>query len=774
MGIEYFLFCIGILVVLATADLVVGVSNDAVNFLNSAVGSQAAPRRIIMIVASLGIILGATFSSGMMEVARKGVFNPELFHFTEVIVILMAVMFTDIILLDVFNTFGLPTSTTVSLIFELLGAAVAVALFRILQSGEALAQLGLYINSSSTLTIVSSIFLSVSISFVVGGVIQWVSRLLFSFQYRDRLKWIGGVWAGLAISAISYYLLFKGIKGASFVSKDFIKWVNDNTLTLFLASFAGWSVVMQILISVFRVNVLRPVVLFGTFSLAMAFAGNDLVNFIGVPLAGVDAFQDWRGSGQSADAYLMGGLKKPVQTDTFVLLLAGLVMTLTLWLSKKARTVTETEVSLGRQDDGHERFSSNWLARWIVWHTRRLGNGMNRVLPAVWLQKSEKAFRAEPVGVSGNGQAPPAFDLVRASVNLTVASALIASATAMKLPLSTTYVTFMVAMGTSLADRAWGRGSAVYRVAGVLNVIGGWFLTAIVAFTASGLFALLLRAAGGWGVAILCILAVVLFSRTILMHRRMEKQKADRAAFEMQDDALYIHHIMDETTSFISQLLLRVAKVYQHAIDGLSREDRQTLSVARRDLKELERQNQEVRSRLYRYIKRFRDDSAEASRLYLLVYDLEQDLIQSVRLIAEESEQYVANSLPPLSPEQLELLREPVQDLQAYFEFVARMIRGQNFSDAGEVQRWKKRLFTQLESSLQTQVEGVRNNHYSMRNSTLLFTLGLETKDLISATARFVKLFHRMQRVAEQSRGPAGRSLQTSTAYLPDLVRKKL
>lgn len=752
MGVEFFLFCIGILVVLAAADLVVGVSNDAVNFLNSAVGSQAAPRRIIMIVASLGILLGATFSSGMMEVARKGIFNPELFLFAEVIVIFMAVMFTDIILLDVFNTFGLPTSTTVSLVFELLGAAVAVAVFRILQNGEGLDQLGLYINSSSTLTIVSSIFLSVSISFVVGGAVQWVSRLLFSFQYRERLKWIGGIWAGLAVSAISYYLLFKGIKGASFVSKDFIKWVNDNTLTLFLASFAGWSVVMQILISVFRVNVLRPVVLFGTFSLAMAFAGNDLVNFVGVPLAGVDAFQDWRNSGQLPDTYLMGGLKRPVQTDTVVLLLAGLIMTLTLWLSKKARTVTETEVSLGRQDDGHERFDSNWLARWIVWHTRRLGNGMNRMLPAAWKQKSETAFQPEPTSVSGNGQPPPAFDLVRASVNLTVASALIASATAMKLPLSTTYVTFMVAMGTSLADRAWGRGSAVYRVAGVLNVIGGWFLTAIVAFTVSGLFALLLRVSGIWGVILLCITAALLFSRTILMHRRMEKQKAERAAFERQEDALYVHHIMDETTAFISQLLLRVAKVYRHAMDGLSMEDRRTLSIARHDLKELERQNQEVRSRLYRYIKRFREDSAEASRLYLLVYDLEQDLIQSVRLIAEESEAYVANSLPPLSAEQLALLREPVQSLQEYFEFVARMLREQDFEQAVKVRKWKKQLFAMLESSLQTQVAGVKRNHYNMRNSTLLFTLGLETKDLISATARFVRLFHRMQDVAEQSR----------------------
>mgnify|MGYP001470301377 CR=1 FL=1 len=753
MGGDYYLYFVYILLALAVADLVVGVSNDAVNFLNSAVGSKVAPRHIIMIVASLGILLGATFSSGMMEVARSGIFNPALFSFAEVMVIFLAVMFTDIILLDLFNTFGMPTSTTVSIVFELLGAALAVAVFRIFQNDIGFDQISTYINSSGTLTIISGIFLSVSIAFTFGVVVQWVSRLLFSFQYERRMKWVGGIWAGLAVSAISYYLLFKGIKGASFVSPEFIQWVSDHTLTLFLASFAIWSVVMQLLISVFRVDVLRPVVLFGTFSLAMAFAGNDLVNFIGVPLAGLDAFRDWQHSAELPGAYMMDRLNEPVRSNTWFLLVAGLVMVLTLWLSKKARTVTETEVNLGRQDDGHERFASNWLARHIVWHTRKIATGVSRVLPAVWLEKSEIAFKNKPVVVSGNGQKPPAFDLVRASVNLTVASALIASATAMKLPLSTTYVTFMVAMGTSLADRAWGRGSAVFRVAGVLNVIGGWFLTAIVAFTAGGLFALLLRVSGAWGVVLLCITAVLLFSRTILMHRRMEKQKTDRAAFEMQEDALYIHHIMDETTAFISQLLPRVAKVYQHAVDGLSAEDRRTLSVARRDLKELERQNQEVRSRLYRYIKRFRDDSAEASRLYLLVYDLEQDLIQSVRLIAEESEAYVANSLPPLSPEQLELLREPVLDLQAYFEFVARMIREQDFSHAGEVQRWKKRLFTQLESSLQTQVEGVRNNHYSMRNSTLLFTLGLETKDLISATARFVKLFHRMQKVAEQSGG---------------------
>lgn len=753
MSADYYLYFVYILLFLAVADLVVGVSNDAVNFLNSAVGSRVAPRHVIMIVASLGIMLGATFSSGMMEVARKGIFNPELFIFAEVMIIFLAVMFTDIILLDLFNTYGMPTSTTVSIVFELLGAAVAVAFFRLLQNGAGFDQLGQYINSASTLAIVSSIFLSVSIAFVVGLVVQWISRLLLSFHYENRMKWAGGIWAGLALSVITYFLLFKGIKGASFVSVGFVRWVSEHTLMLFLVSFAVWSVLMQVLISVFRLNVLRAVVLFGTFALAMAFAGNDLVNFIGVPLAGLEAFQDWKGSGQLPADYAMRSLTRPVRTDTMLLLLAGLVMTLTLWLSKKARTVTETEVNLGRQDDGHERFSSNWLARWIVWHTRRVGTGVNRLLPAGWLEKSETSFTKPAVQAADNGQTPPAFDLVRASVNLTVASALIASATAMKLPLSTTYVTFMVAMGSSLADRAWGRGSAVYRVAGVLNVIGGWFLTSVVAFTVSGLFALLLRITGVWGVVLLCVAAVALFGKTILMHRRMEKQKADRVVFEMQNDALYVHHIMDETTAFISQLLLRVAKVYQHAVDGLSKEDRQALGIARRDLKELERQNQEIRSRLYRYIKRFREDSAEASCLYLLVYDLEQDLIQSVRLIAEESEAYVANSLPPLSDGQLELLREPVQDLQDFLEFVGRMIRDQDFSHVEEVRQWKKRLFNLLESSLQIQVEGIRNNQYSMRNSALLFTFGLETKDLISSTARFVKLFHRMQDVVEQSRG---------------------
>lgn len=752
MGADHYQYFVYILLALAVADLVVGVSNDAVNFLNSAVGSKVASRHIILIVASLGILLGATFSNGMMEVARKGIFNPELFSFAEVMIIFLAVMFTDIILLDLFNTYGMPTSTTISIVFELLGAAVAVAFFRLLRSGEGFDQLGQYINSSSTLAIVSSIFLSVSIAFVVGLAVQWISRLILSFQYERRMKWAGGIWAGLALSAITYFLLFKGVKGASFVSGDFVRWVSEHTLMLFLVSFVVWSVLMQVLISVFRLNVLRAVVLFGTFALAMAFAGNDLVNFIGVPLAGLEAFQDWKGSGQLPGDYAMQSLTRPVRTDTLLLLLAGLVMTLTLWLSKKARTVTETEVNLGRQDDGHERFSSNWLARWIVWHTRRIGTGVNRLLPAGWLEKSETAFRKPAAQAAGNGQSPPAFDLVRASVNLTVASALIAFATSLKLPLSTTYVSFMVAMGTSLADRAWGRGSAVFRVAGVLNVIGGWFLTAIIAFTVSAIFASLIRFSGIWGVILLCVAAVVLISRTILVHKRQEKHKAERAAFEMQENALYVHHIMDETTEFISLLLMRVARIYRHAIDGLSKEDRAALRIAQRDLRELELQNQEIRSRLYRYIKRFREDSVEASRLYLLVHDLEQDLIQSVRLIAEESEAYVANSLPPLSAEQLALLREPVQSLQEYFEFVALMLREQDFDQAVKVRKWKKELFALLESSLQTQVEGVRSNQYSMHNSTLLFTLGLETKDLISATARFVRLFHRMQDVAEQSR----------------------
>lgn len=750
MSPDFYVYIVAILVFLAVADLVVGVSNDAVNFLNSAIGSRVAPRHIILIVASAGVILGALFSNGMMEVARKGIFNPASFSFDEVMIIFLAVMLTDVILLDVFNTFGLPTSTTVSLVFELLGAAVAVSVFKVLESGQSLSVVGQYINSANTLTIVSSIFLSVSISFVVGAFVQWLSRFLFSFQYLPRLKWVGGVWSGLALTAILYFLLFKGLKGASFISSDFVAWVNARTTVLLVGTFVVSTLLMQALLTFFRVNVLRLVVLSGTFALAMAFAGNDLVNFIGVPLAGLDAFQTWQRSGLEPGALGMESLSAPVQTNTYFLLFAGVVMILTLWFSRKARTVTDTEVSLGsHQEDGVERFNSNWLARGIVWYTRKLTEGLARLIPGSWLHRAAECFKPAVAPEPHRAQAP-AFDLVRASVNLTVSASLIASATALKLPLSTTYVTFMVAMGTSLADRAWGRGSAVYRVAGVLNVIGGWFLTAVIAFTVACLWAGIIHFFGIWGVIGIVLLVVGLVSRTFVMHRAKERLKAHREKHEHQTDALTARHIIDETAQYASDLLQKIALAYRQSVEGLLQEDRKQLEQARQTLKKLEQQSKDNKGRLFHSIKRLHDDAGEAGKFYLLVYDLEQDLLQSARLIVHDISDYVEDSLPSPNAEQGKRLSESSELLESYIQHIRDRLMHRDFDRPEVVLAQRRALLRALDNGLKAHIDQVKKGKNGRRGSMLVFSIELETKDLITLAARFFKLFSRMEQYAEQ------------------------
>lgn len=516
----YLVFVI-ILVTLAASDLIVGVSNDAVNFLNSAIGSRVSTRKLIMIVASIGILFGALFSSGMMEVARKGIFHPEMFSFAEVMVIFLAVMLTDIILLDLFNTFGMPTSTTVSIVFELLGAAVVVAWLHVAANGQEASELFNYINSSKALLIIAGIFLSVVVAFAVGAAVQYVSRMIFSFKYKKRIKIFGSVWGGLSLTVLSYFLIIKGLKGASFVTPEFLEWVGSNTALLLALSMVFWTVLFQALITFTEVNILKVIVLAGTLSLAMAFASNDLVNFIGVPIAGIESFMSWKDSGAVADGFLMRSLGGKVLTPSSWLMIAGAIMIVTLWYSKKAKTVTETEVNLGRQHEGKERFKPHFLAKFIVNVVGRLSDAVSKFVSKRVKRKIEARFDQSHLKKVAD---PPAFDLIRASVNLTVASMLIAIATSFKLPLSTTYVSFMVAMGTSLADRAWGNGSAVYRVAGVLNVIAGWFMTAIIAFSVAGLFAVIIHFFELEGVIGLIIIGAVIILKFFKLHKQVRRK----------------------------------------------------------------------------------------------------------------------------------------------------------------------------------------------------------------------------------------------------------
>ncbi|HHU57139.1 MAG TPA: inorganic phosphate transporter, partial [Bacteroidales bacterium] len=598
-----YLILVVVLFVLAISDLVVGVSNDAVNFLNSAIGAKAAPFKIIMAVAALGVFIGATFSSGMMEVARKSMFNPEHFYFQEIMIIFLAVMITDVVLLDLFNTFGMPTSTTVSIVFELLGAAVGVAIIKVMNDPSV--SMSQYINSAKALAIISGILISVVVSFTTGAIVQYLTRAVFSFRYQKRIKYLGSLWGGIAITAITYFILVKGANGASFMTAETKSWINSNSKLIIVYSLLGWTALLQIFHWLFKLNILKLTVLVGTFALAMAFAGNDLVNFIGVPLAGFDAYKAYMATpGATPANFLMGSLANPVKTETYILLIAGLVMVITLWTSKKAHRVVKTSVDLSRQGEGDERFGSSFFARSLVRGSIALSNSVSSVIPAPIKNYLSKQFEMPDEPVSKKADAP-AFDLLRASVNLVVASILIASATSLKLPLSTTYVTFMVAMGTSLSDRAWGRDSAVYRITGVLSVIGGWFFTAFSAFTITLMVALAISFGGFWTIGALLALAIFLLVRTHLFAKKSDSQaKASELEIEETEGELASDRILEQCKGSVADVLQQVSGLYLKTLISFESEDRKQLKEATKEVEVLNQQTKKMKTNIYRTVRK--------------------------------------------------------------------------------------------------------------------------------------------------------------------------
>jgi len=519
---DFYIFVVGLLFILAISDLMVGVANDAVNFTNSAIGSKAASRTVIMIIASLGIIVGTTFSGGMMEVARKGIFNPEAFLFPEIMVIFLAVMFTDVLLLDLFNTFGLPTSTTVSMVFELLGAAIAIASVKLFSLGLDFSSIGIYINSDKVVAIITAIPMSVIIAFTAGVIAQFITRIIFTFKYKNTFKKVGALWGATGITLILYFILLKGLKGSTLLSPESIDWIGKNTFSIVGCSFAALTVILFFVIRFTRINMLRIIVLIGTFALALGFASNDLVNFVGVPMAGFHAYLTAL-SNANPMTLMMTALSKPIQPQSFILISAGLVMITTLWFSRKARTVTDTEVELARQGKAKEKFGKSRVAASIVEFAMFGINLGRKPFPAAMQTWVGKRFKTKSFFKKADKKNTPAFDLLRASVNLVVASTLIAIGTSYKLPLSTTYVTFMVAMGTSLSDRAWGSESAVARVNGILTVIGGWFFTALIASALAAIQALIIYFGGLTAIIILVILSVFFVYRTHLLHKQRTK-----------------------------------------------------------------------------------------------------------------------------------------------------------------------------------------------------------------------------------------------------------
>src|SRR5210317_1573987 len=569
------------LAVLAIADLVVGVSNDAVNFLNSAVGSKAISFKTIMIVASLGIAFGALSSSGMMEVARKGIFMPSEFYFNEIMIIFMAVMITDILLLDFFNTLGMPTSTTVSIVFELLGASVAMALIKISNQGGAFSDVVQYINTSKAADIIFGILLSVVVAFSIGAIVQWVSRILLSYNFEKKPNWVSAVFGGIAASSITYFILMKGIKGTAIAGenleilggqtiKDFLE---TEVWSLILVNLLIWSLISYLLISLAKINIYKFIIVIGTFALALAFAGNDLVNFIGVPIAAWQSYEAWSMSGIPAAEFSMNILAKKVPTPTFLLFASGMVMVATLWFSKKARYVAETEINLAREGESKVRFNPNFLSRGIVRFTMSISNYSQAILPKTWQNKIDTQFQKPVISLSKDKNFElPAFDMVRAAVNLVVAGILISIATSYKLPLSTTYVTFMVAMGTSLADKAWDRESAVYRVAGVLNVIGGWFFTAFIAFVTAGIFTYLIHLGSITAVSLLLLLVLFILVRNFVKHKKEEKETAQKKVLK-REELITAKEVIDETSDHISEVITRADKLYSNVVINLSLQD---------------------------------------------------------------------------------------------------------------------------------------------------------------------------------------------------------
>ena len=532
--------------VLAVFDLIVGVSNDAVNFLNSSVGSRAAKFKTMLVIASIGVFIGAALSNGMMDIARHGIYQPQYFYFDEVMCILLAVMLTDVVLLDVFNTMGLPTSTTVSMVFELLGGTFALALIKTM--GDDGLNMGQLINTDKALTVIMAIFVSVAIAFFFGMLVQWIARAIFTYNFKKHLKYSIAIFGGIAATSIVYFMLIKGLKDSSFMTPELNAWIHDHTGMLVIGMFVFFTILMQVL-HWCRVNVLKIVVMMGTFALALAFAGNDLVNFIGVPLAGYSAYQDYMANGLDAGpgGFLMTSLLDSAKTPWYFLFGAGAVMVYALWTSKKAHNVIQTEVSLARQDEGEEGFGSTPIARKLVRFSLTLSNAINKILPERTKAWIDSRFRKEELTLEDGA----AFDLVRASVNLVLSGLLIALGTSLKLPLSTTYVTFMVSMGTSLADRAWGRDSAVYRITGVLSVIGGWFITAGAAFTICFFVALIIHFGGT--IAILALIAVAVYAlihSQVMFKKRKQKEKASdkvRQIMQSTDNAEVLSLLREHT-----------------------------------------------------------------------------------------------------------------------------------------------------------------------------------------------------------------------------------
>lgn len=728
------------LAVLAVVDLVVGVSNDAVNFLNSAIGSKAIPVKNIMIIASVGVFLGAITSSGMMEVARKGIFNPDMFVFQDVMLIFMAVMITDILLLDVFNSLGMPTSTTVSIVFELLGAAFVIALIKITQNDtENLSAIWNYINYNTATEIILGILLSVAVAFTVGAIVQYFSRLIYSFNFENRPTYIHSLFGGFAITAITYFIIIKGLQGTEFYGS--IKHILDDNNALILGvNFVFWTAFSHVFVKILKKNILVLIIGVGTFSLAMAFAGNDLVNFIGVPIAALNSYEVWHSSGVDPTLFYMDSLAKKVPSNVWLLLLAGAIMVITLWTSSKAKSVIETGINLSRQGEGHEKFKPNNLSRIVVRFSMFINSGINYVIPTKTQEFINSKFEKPVIKLpKDKTYEMPAFDLVRAAVNLVMASALISIATSMKLPLSTTYVTFMVAMGSSLADRAWGRESAVYRVAGVLNVIGGWFLTAIIAFVAAGIVAYFINLHMAF-IPILLLVVGFLITKNSIAHRKKAKE-IQRKTYIERSELITINGVIEESSDHIAEVATRINKLYTNVVDDLANHDLKKLKKTDKFVSKLNDEIDELKDNVFYFIKSLDETSVQASKFYIMVLGYLQDAAQSISYISRASFKHVNNNHKNLKKGQIKDLKEINIQLTTILGKVSAIFKNRDFDNLNDIIKEKNQLLIDVSESVEKQVARIRTDETSPKNTTLYFSVLLETKDLIKALMSLLETY---------------------------------
>lgn len=742
---SFYIILVVVLFALAASDLVVGVANDAVNFLNSAVGSKAAPKWLIFTMAAIGVFIGATFSNGMMEIARKGIFHPDMFFFSEIMIIFLAVMITDVVLLDTFNALGLPTSTTVSVVFELLGSSVAVAAVKIKMAGDSIfLELAKYINSEKALAIITGILVSVVIAFTFGVIIQYIARLIFTFNYRQPMKYFGAIYGGLAITAITYFILVKGISDSSFANiklesgVTFSEWINQHTSLVITTSLVGWTIFLQVLQWLFNIKILKIIVLVGTFALALAFAGNDLVNFIGVPLAGFSSFQAWIASGQpSPDGFSMGMLTGKIDTPEYMLVISGLIMIATLIFSKKAHNVIATSVDLSRQSEGSEKFDSSALARVMVRSTTRFNKKFKKIIPQPILHALDSRFTPSSY-TNINDQEPPAFDKIRASVNLVVASILIALGTSLKLPLSTTYVTFMVAMGTSLSDRAWDRDSAVFRVSGVMAVIGGWFLTAIVAFTGAAIIALVISLGGKFMIFVFIGLAIFMVLRThMLLKKRNQNSKAELEDLIDIKDPYEV--IITKSSKQIVKAIVSSNYIVSVGIDGFLNEDRNKLKLAKKASDDFSKRSKKNKEKVYSTVQILTEGLVDTGHYYVQMMDYKREMAHANHYIIDPIINYSDNNHKPFIPEQNSELVKLTAQLDNFFNFALHTVKENKFENIDILIADREKIFDVLAKLEKNQIKRIKNKEVNTRNSLLYFKIIAESKNLLLHTVNMLK-----------------------------------